>query len=576
MPMKWRWALAALVLVHLSGCNDNDRPNGNRRIDPTTDEIRIAMDEADVDELYSRDPWSDDRLPAEIVVPGLSEPIETGGLRFRGSFTRSYPRRSFNISFDDPLDYAFANDRREGGMRLNLNAGWTDPTGMRDALCFELYRGVDVPAPETRYAEVYLNEVYEGLFLSVERIDERFLDNWELNSNETDFLLVRDRSDQTALNPERSIFGQDIDALFPGDDAARIAGLQAIFDNRGDEDVQDWSPLLELVRWVNDTPAGPDYAEGFRERIDVPNFHDFVALHILTQDLDSLDDDYWLYRDNAANGPWRVIPWDKNLTFGTNFFDAYGGGANHFFTYTLSAIGTFGNELFIKYLDTPELREELHQRLRELMEDFSPEYFADRTAEIGQAIEGPMERQPGEGRFVRNPRQHFGEYGHFDEHVDALVEFVHLRYAWVERWIDPVGDVGSATVTLSGVGAGERVDFVDSTGWVLATIRPVSTVPDATVTIAIAPNGGLSGINREWTVETSVPFEADLTLYYRNDPVEDWTGTLDPVGSQRSLQVTRLDGNGTQAFETAVNPFANKATARVQLEGSSRFGLALP
>jgi spore coat protein H len=309
-----------------------------------------------------------------------------------------------------------------------------------------------------------------------------------------------------------------------------------------------------------------------------------IALHFLVQDLDSLDQDYWLYRDGAGERLWKFIPWDKNLTFGANFYAEHGGGASEFFTYDLADIGLRGNGLFTKLLQTPELRARVEGRVRELMKTFPPEYFRRAIERLRPVVEPSLRLAPGKRRYRLHPGPHHGEAGRLEDHLEALVDFVELRHQYLDRRLAPPSEASPyrARVDLRGRAAAERIYFTDSSGWVIATLD-LAAATEATVTASVVPVEAAlrprSGVDRVWTLETEGgPVSGTLTLLYRNAPNENWTGELVAVGRERELRVELLgDAAGAgRVAETRVNPYSNKASAQVVLAGTQRVVLVYP
>ncbi len=72
-----------------------------------------------------------------------------------------------------------------GSSELNLNNNAFDPSQMREALAYDVFRRAGVPAPRTAFARVFLTvpgtyaRKYLGLFTVVEQIDQAFFeDRW--------------------------------------------------------------------------------------------------------------------------------------------------------------------------------------------------------------------------------------------------------------------------------------------------------------------------------------------------------------------------------------------------------------
>ncbi len=222
--------------------------------------VHLELSEDVLEELYSRSVRSDARLPAELALGHDRAPDEwvdaVRGLRFRGHSTRTQPRKSYHLRLDErPVlegfpDFNFRSAERRAGNRLLLNQTWSDPTGIRPALAFAMYDELDLPAPDTFFADLWLNGVYEGHFIGIERVDREALRGWGLERDHGRFTLVRDRSRQSRRVEGASAFAVDPSSLGETDDEI-AAVLEQIFDARGNDEEQNWLELVELLRWVH-------------------------------------------------------------------------------------------------------------------------------------------------------------------------------------------------------------------------------------------------------------------------------------------------------------------------------------
>jgi spore coat protein H len=324
-----RVAGALMLAVGCSGAYIEPPPDAGAQV-PIA--LYATMAPADLAHLYERPASSDELMPVELALADASgrQAIipEVRGVRFRGRSSRAFPRKSYHIrldqrpELDDFATFNFRSDTRRAGDRLLLLSTWADPSGIRVALAFAMYAEIGLPAPSTYFVDWWLNGVYEGLYVAVERIDREALHGWGLERSHGGFTLVRDRTVEhphlPALDGASTIFAVDPEGA-GADDEARIALLQQAFDHRGELESQDWEALLDLWRWVHRTEAGPGWAKGLEERFDVDALLDVLAVMQLQHDFDSFYDDYWLYRDHDGDGRWRIIPWDKTLTFGNSW-----------------------------------------------------------------------------------------------------------------------------------------------------------------------------------------------------------------------------------------------------------------
>lgn len=526
--------------------------------------IDLSVRDDDLVELYSRSPFSDDRLPGQIRFDRGDEVQALTGFRFRGSSSRQLPKKSFNIRFENPQPLLFGSDR------MNLNAMYTDPTMAREAISFELFRSLGHPAPKTRHFDLWINDIYEGTYIHIQRVDETLLTQNGLNPSGT---LVRDQIRSSDPDTPRSSFGFDFSSL-PEDE--RLDFVADNFDFRGDP---EWSEVLGLIEWVRATPPGPAFLAGFEQRFEVENFIDWLALHWLIGDIDAFGDDYWLYLDHEnPDARWTIIPWDKDLSFGSHFRDGFF-TTNDFFIYEYPLRGGWDNLLIERFLATPELRLAVNTRLLELKQEIFPEsWFEQRLGELIEKLQDSINIEPGPRSFSLHDRNHFSTPDLFADQVEALLEFVRLRARFIERQIaDEQGQLYTAT-TLIAPETTERTFLTDVSGWTLATIQPLTPSPvPITLSMSVEQNAALIGIDREWTLELDgSPLTAELKLYYRNEVSTFWgrgnwwTLGDEAIGDQRRLIL--MFGSTSESLEpqeTRVNPIANKATAIVELEPGS-------
>jgi spore coat protein H len=523
----------------------------------------------DVEELYMRDVRSDERLPGRVRFGHDSEPEDLMGLRFRGSSSRFLPKKAFNIRFERPQDLLHESER------MNLNAMYTDPSMMREKLSFRLWHELGQPASRTRYFDFWLNDIYEGLHIHIQRVDEWLL---TMNGLNPDGTLVRDgfRDNDDLAD---SAFGHDYGDL---DDQQREDLLAENFNYRGDP---EWGRVRELIDWVQATPAGGQFAQGFAERIDVDNFIDWLVLHWLVGDIDSFGDDYWLYLDHDDPGArWIFIPWDKDLSFGSHFRQGFFTD-NDFFNYESTLSGGWGNMLISRFLSTPSLRQQADARLAELIGERFPEsWFGDRIDEYAELIADSVGIDPSPVAFKLHDQNHHGELGRFADHVENLKDFIELRYRFIEHQLN--GATGEANHAEATVDAGHegRIYLVDGEGFTLAWIDPVEPLlQDTGLVLAVEESPSTTGIDRIWTLESSAPLgEVSVTLFYRNDlPYTGrdnwWTGGDEAIGQQNAMLMRIVQGDGPHDhLDTRVNAYSNKATATVEVDqGSMQLQLVL-
>lgn len=541
-------------------------------------ELYLDLDDDDLEELYARSRASNERLPGSfrLTRDGPSTRLPDKSIRFRGRSARALPKRSFNIRLHEPLA-ALGTDR------LNLNALYTDPAMVREHLSMQTFRQVGIVAPRTAYVDLYLNGIYEGLYLYVQRIDGQVLADRGLGA--VGATLVRDRSRDRARDHEgapTSIF--DPESTTPAEPDA----LGEVLDARGEPDLD---ALAELVAWVRAAEPGTAFANQLPAWIDVEATIDFLALHSLLGDVDAYYDDYWLYRP-AGESRFAFIPWDKDLTYGAHFSGADGGVANVRFSYErpVDRWVTRRNRLVDLIMTTPELRAQHDQRVIELLEEFDLSYYCTQLVDLIPKIGPSAQSVAGPEAFVRHPSNHVGVPGDHDLHVASVLDFVQRRAAFLEHQIaDEDGPVFRASRHVGPDDVGTSVLFTGSRGWTIARLDVLEVDGPGEIEIEVNPTEDEPDVDRRWSVRTTdgARVRGQLSLYYRNTPdTEDWlrgegqTGAdvtggpeLHAVDAQRELAIVEVTAPGERPITSVANPFANRIAADVTIDGAHVFAV---
>lgn len=542
-------------------------PDGDADEDPFEPvDVFLDVAETDLDFLYA-DPFRGERVPGEFRRAPGRDPLPAG-VEFRGNSSLRLGKKSFDVEFNEDQPFLFG-----GTDRLDMNASFTDPSGMRERLSYGVFDDLGVPVSRTQHLDLHVNGVYEGIYTYFERVGEEFLEHRGLDP---EGMLLRDElrefsdADEPGFPDRQSSFGVDLDTV---EDPR--AYLEEVFSS--DAADPDYDRLEDLVRWVHDTPAGPAYAEGFVQRVDLDQFADFISGHVLTGDIDAYGDDYHLYYDlTDPAARWQLIPRDNDLSFGKH--TRGGATINDYWSYQHANVATFGNELVAKALETPELRREIDARIAlHVDEVFTTERIAARVGTIGGAIADNMQVLPSDTAFVRQEAQHFGLQGYHRFHRENLVDFVELRRAHLDRVLRPVpGEPYTAEVDLTGAAPGDRVLFTDPTGWTIGTLTVTAAEGTGPTRLSVAP-GPQVGVDRVWTVQSTGTLAGRLSLHFRNEadgppgvPDENWFRTTDAVGPQLGLRVVQA---GTP-LPSEANPWSDKASAEVTLPpGATTFTL---
>ena len=134
----------------------------------TLHDVQLYMHSGDLRELRERY-REDEYYPADFQWNGVR--VRNVGIRVRGLATRSAVKPGLRIDFN-----RYVHGREFLGMQaLVLDNGLKDPSLIRERISMAFIRRMGQPAPRESFGRVYINGIYEGLYIIVEPVDDAFL-----------------------------------------------------------------------------------------------------------------------------------------------------------------------------------------------------------------------------------------------------------------------------------------------------------------------------------------------------------------------------------------------------------------
>ena len=256
-------------------------------------EIRIYFEQSNwdhiLDSLYVD--GNQDRLLATVTIDGAV--MDSVGIRYKGfsSVSTDRDKNPFNIK----LDYVKGKQNYDGINKIKLGNVIQDPSFLREVLSYEIARKY-MPASLANYANVYINDVFWGLYSNVQSIEE-------------DFLLQNFGSNHNAFfkcNPESLDFDGENSNLgnAPGTDPSDYHPYYRLDSNSG------WGELYELIDILNEDQGNIE---------TILNVDRTLWMHAFNYALINFDSyvgyaqNYYIYR--RGNGQFNPILWDLNQSF---------------------------------------------------------------------------------------------------------------------------------------------------------------------------------------------------------------------------------------------------------------------
>ena len=250
-----------------------------------------------------------------------------------GNRTLRAPKRSWKIS----LEPGEGGKQLAGQAHVNLKSMYNDPSQMREALAWRLFRRAAVPSPRHTYAKLAFDTTYFGLFAAIEQVDKRFLKD-HFGANHQGNLYKAYCGDVGCATLEHRT-GPD------GDDSGRQYFVPGSDDhtyrlktNEDDPEASTYDDLAKFIAVINGVglPGGTERfdTDAFRESVDaIMNAHTFIRWTGVNLLLGSWDNyfktpsNYYLYNsgrpgvaDDFMHAPYfNFIPWDYDNCLGIDY-----------------------------------------------------------------------------------------------------------------------------------------------------------------------------------------------------------------------------------------------------------------
>ncbi len=260
--------------------------------------------------------------PANIEIDGTE--LNGAGVRIKGkSSYLAMPNNKKSLKVD--LNRFNVDLEYDGVAKFNLHNAAEDPSFLRDALAFEIFRRAGIAAPRTAFAQVYVNDEYYGLYVLTEQVGGGFANN---------------------------NFSGDSGNLYKGEELKLFTG---------DENTEDWEDLIFVINNSSDA----NFPEVISALMNVEQYLNALAVETFFINseghLTGLENDNYYFYNDPKTDQFNFIPWDFN--------QAWGLAVSVGFT-NLPDISIFPEQLTLsdRLLMVPDFREIYLNKVCELMD----------------------------------------------------------------------------------------------------------------------------------------------------------------------------------------------------------------
>lgn len=316
-------------------------------------------------------------VPCKIIY---KERVIFGRIRAAGAGSRYLEKWSYTVELED-------GQVLEGLSKFNLNCQTYDPTMMRTHLSLFSYRTAGVHDFMAKHIFVRLNGRDHGLYLLIERINERYfyrrnIPFWHVYK----IGFGTQFSFSEVYNPKFTI-----DKEIPNDD--------------------NYSTMIDLIH-ACDTSSVKDLGKSFGKFLNIRQYMKYHAVTSMINNPDAFTNNFILFK-RKPHVPFEVVPWDFDNSF----------------TLKTNVPLKGSNQLGDKILSNEEYREEYKEfMIRHIENAFNEEKLFPIIDSLSEVIRNAYDLDPylGNGRY------------NLDEEINQLKTFISERIHYIENNIDKI------------------------------------------------------------------------------------------------------------------------------------------
>lgn len=368
-----------------------------------------------------------------VTVLGQNGETSKARLRYRGRSSLSFDKKGYLIKFIDEQNLKI--NKSLLGMPEEsdwvLHGPFIDKSLIRNYMWYNIGQEIMGQAPKTRFIELYVDNVYQGLYLAVEAVTQSKESRIQISkvnkqsiANSYIILLDVEKGTNTTYLNSFSEYTYKLTA-------SNSADFNLIIEYPKEEDLTP-----EIKRYILDdfslfekTLYSLDYKE-YKEYINVDNFVDYFIINEFTQNYDAGYFSTYIYKD--VSGKYNMYIWDFNSA--NNNYEKNFLGENQNFEFDR-------NLWYEMLLKDPEFVERIINRYEELRktylsEEFLYNYIEQTTKYLGPSIDRNYSvwgytLDPNYTKFVTSsmPRTH-------EEAIIELKKAIHERGAWLDKNIE--------------------------------------------------------------------------------------------------------------------------------------------
>ncbi len=277
--------------------------------------ISVESENVIVDEpkVHANFIYSDDE---QILISDI-------GIEIRGGFSQTYPKKTYDLEFWEDPTGEDTDNVQFGNLRSDddwiLDALYNEPLRLRSHVAHKLWLDMHTPqyldsepnakaGADVKYAELFLNGVYNGLYNISEQVDRKQL---KLKSYNGD---IRGELNKGVTINSNGLAATNFYSLPEYNNNNRIwGGYEMKYPQ--DDDITDWENMYQFTNFVMNV-ADDDFTDTIWDKFNYENYLDyFIFLNVLRA-TDNTGKNLYIAK-YKADEPYFYVPWDLDGCFGT-------------------------------------------------------------------------------------------------------------------------------------------------------------------------------------------------------------------------------------------------------------------
>jgi len=369
-----------------------------------------AVEPINVSELYTLNVIHQSKIEIdwkiEIELQEIKEDTLNsykGFIKRRGGTSIVFQKNSYEIDLNEDVSIA----QLPADDDWILNANYIDKTFLRHVLAYDIFRAMhpNNRAPQTNYIELKLNNVYNGLYVLMEKLDKSVL---EINATDTMAMIFK----------EPPLFIEDYSKILSYNSANFYQQTYPKIEKN------DKTIFIEKTRDFILNAPDSIFSNQIGKLFDIQNIIDWHLLLLVSNNGDGILKNFYLYKIDAAT-PLRIAPWDYDHSLGRE-------GDNEL--NLVKPLNISRSILFKRLIKLPWYKNKLKERWTTLYNKnlINPKGLIDRIQTKELIVKKVIDRNIAIwpiGRPLLWPLKKFWYFddNNFDEEMEIIYKFIDIR-----------------------------------------------------------------------------------------------------------------------------------------------------